>query len=247
MKYFKLRIDQKKLSIFEFLSRPLKGSNKSSLGSIMFIIILSLVSFIFFKEVANVIYQYIGYIDVTLLKIILYPIIWVVMIYLILKSIAWTFLRSRTHSLSILNEIVITKSGRVARLYELIDVNSTIKENYSKNKKSRKRVNDLVFKFRKNDIDVIYDDSSFKALDSHNKRRIAYDYLKSKKKSKKELNKIINSIEELIKIKHIEEDQNLAKQREKDIKRYNNYYRRSNQNKQNIYDDLKLQIEKMQQ
>ena len=118
----------------------------------MFITILSLVSFIFFKAVANVIYQYIGYIDVTLLKIISYPIIWVVMIYLILKSIAWTFLRSRTHSLSILNEIVITKSGRVARLYELIDVNSTIKENDSKLKKSRKRVNYLVFKFRKDDI-----------------------------------------------------------------------------------------------
>ena len=51
------------------------------------------------------------------------------------------------HTTSILNHVVILKSGKVGRLYEFIDLNETFKENFTSIHQKATNRQKVVFKF----------------------------------------------------------------------------------------------------
>ena len=142
---------------------------------------------------------------------------------------------------------MILKSGKVGRLYEFIDLNETFKENFSSIHQKTTNRQKVVFKFLENDVDFMGKDSAFKEMSENNKYKIAYGYVSASKQSREQLNKVLDTINELKKANEIDSAQKQVQQNALQAKKQHRYYQSANKQRDTIFDDLKREQERFKQ
>lgn len=238
---FKLNIDKRKMRFLEWCVKPLKSETNSSQrlvnGFITFVIMFVAIKACFSDASRVSTFAFHGSVIVGL-------ILSVTLIYVLVK--VFDYLR-HYHTTSILNHIVILKSGKVGRLYEFIDLNETFKENFTSIHQKATNRQRVVFKFLENDVDFMGRDAVFKEMSENNKYKIAYGYVSASKQSHEQLNKVLDTINELKKANDIDYVQKQAQQNASRAKNQHRYYQSANKKRDTIFDDLRREQERFKQ
>lgn len=238
---FKLNIDKRKMRFLEWCVKPLKSETNSSQrlvnGFITFVIMFVAIKACFSNASRVSTFAFHGSVIVGL-------IVSVTLIYVLVK--VFDYLR-HYHTTSILNHVVILKSGKVGRLYEFIDLNETFKENFTSIHQKATNRQKVVFKFLENDVEFMGRDASFKEMSENSKYKIAYGYVSASKQSHEQLNKVLDTINELKKTKEIDYAQKQVQQNTSRAKNQHRYYQAANKERNTIFDDLKREQERFKQ
>ena len=238
---FKLNIDKRKMRFSEWCVKPLKSETNSSQrlvnGFITFVIMFVAIKACFSDASRVSTFAFHGSVIVGLIMS-------VTLIYVLVK--VFDYLR-HYHTTSILNHIVILKSGKVGRLYEFIDLNETFKENFTSIHQKATNRQRVVFKFLENDVDFMGRDAVFKEMSENNKYKIAYGYVSASKQSHEQLNKVLDTINELKKANDIDYVQKQAQQNASRAKNQHRYYQSANKKRDTIFDDLRREQERFKQ
>lgn len=238
---FKLNIDKRKMRFLEWCVKPLKSETNSSQrlvnGFITFVIMFVAIKACFSAASRVLTFAFHGSVIMGLL-------ISVVLIYALVK--VFNYLR-HYHTISILNHVVILKSGKVGRLYEFIDLNETFKENFTSIYQKATNRQKVVFKFLENDVDFMGRDAAFKEMSENDKYKIAYGYVSASKQSHEQLNKVLDTINELKKANDIDSAKKQVQQNAARAKNQHRYYQFANKKRDTIFDDLKREQERFKQ